>query len=126
VTGLFARLARAARLRCPECGEGPVLVSWLKLRERCGHCGLALERGESRDYWIGALAFNLIALELIFVLAFALVAWRTWPDPPWDVLQWGSVAVLAVGGFVGYPFAKLAWLAFDLAFRPAQPGEFRS
>jgi uncharacterized protein (DUF983 family) len=101
-----------------------VLESWLKLRERCGACGLALERGERSDYWIGAMAFNLIALELAFVVLFALLAWRTWPDPPWDVLQFGSVVVLAVGGFVGYPFSKLAWLAFDLAFRPARPEEF--
>jgi uncharacterized protein (DUF983 family) len=40
VTGLFARLERALRLRCPDCGKGPVLVSWLKLPERCGNCGL--------------------------------------------------------------------------------------
>ena len=116
--------ARALTLRCPACGRGPVLVSWLRLRERCGACGFALERGETRDYWIGALAFNLIALELLFAAGFAALAWATWPDPPWDVLEYGSVAVLAVGGFAGYPFAKLTWLAFDLAFRPARPEEF--
>jgi uncharacterized protein (DUF983 family) len=114
---------RALRLRCPVCGKGPVLESWLKLRERCGGCGFALERGEHADYWIGALAFNLIALELVFVGIFALIAWRTWPDPPWDVLEYGSVAVLAIGGFLFYPFAKLLWLAFDLTFRPARPEE---
>ena len=40
--------------------------------------------------------------------------------------MWGSVVVLGVGGFVGYPFARLAWLAFDLTFRPPTPEEFGS
>lgn len=118
------KFLRALALRCPWCGKGPVLVSWFRLREHCGACGLALERGDQRDDWIGALAFNLIALELAFVAGFAIIAVRTWPDPPWDLLQWGSVTVLAVGGFVGYPFARLTWLAFDLTFRPPAPDEF--
>ena len=118
------KFLRALTLRCPWCGKGPVLESWFKLRERCGACGLRLERGERSDDWIGALAFNLIALELVFALGFALIAARTWPDPPWDLLQWGSVAVLAIGGFVGYPFARLTWIAFDLTFRPPGPDNF--
>ena len=112
------KFLRALALRCPWCGKGPVLANWFKLRARCGACGLRLERGERSDDWIGALAFNLIALELVFVLGFVLIAARTWPNPPWELLQWGSVAVLAVGGFVGYPFARLVWIAFDLTFRP--------
>ena len=124
---MIGKFLRALTLRCPWCGKGPVLASWFKLRDRCGACGINLERGdEHKDDWIGALAFNLIALELIFVLGFAAVAARTWPDPPWDVLMWGSVVVLAVGGFVGYPFARLAWLAFDLTFRPPGPEEFEA
>lgn len=53
------------------------------------------------------------------------VAWWTWPDPPWDLLQWGSVGMMVIGALVGYPFAKLAWLAFDPAFRPPVADEFR-
>src|SRR5512132_2593997 len=50
-----ARLfGRALRLRCPNCGGGPVLQNWLKLRVRCGQCGLRLERGE-HDYFIGSM-----------------------------------------------------------------------
>jgi uncharacterized protein (DUF983 family) len=122
---VIVRFLRALRLRCPWCGGGPVLASWLRLRARCPQCGLALERGgDHKDDWIGALAFNLIALELLFVLAFVAIAARTWPNPPWDLLLWGSVIVLAAGGFVGYPFARLAWLAFDLTFRPPTTEEF--
>ena len=113
---------RALRLRCPWCGGGPVLVHWFKLREKCGTCGLVLERGEP-GYFLGALAVHLVALEISFALSFAFVAWRTWPDPPWDLLLWGSVATLVVGALVGYPLSKLTWLAFDLAIRPPADGE---
>jgi len=119
--GLLA--LRALHLRCPWCAGGPVLASWFALRPRCGACGLLLERGEP-GFFLGALTFHLVALELLFAGVFLIVAWRTWPDPPWDLLLWGSVATLVVGALVGYPFAKLGWLAFDLAFRPPAPDEF--
>ena len=108
---------RALHLCCPWCGGRPVLQSWFRMRESCGACGLVLERGEP-GYFLGALTFNLVALELLFAVVFLFVAWRTWPNPPWDLLLWGSVGTLVVGALVGYPFAKLLWLAFDLAFRP--------
>jgi uncharacterized protein (DUF983 family) len=120
--GIPRLFLRAFRRRCPWCGGGPVFRDWFHLRPACGACGLVLERGES-DYWIGALGFHLILLELLFAGVFVVVAWRTWPDPPWALLQYGSAAVLVVGGIVGYPFAKLTWLAFDLAFRPPGAGD---
>ena len=46
------KFLRALALRCPWCGKGPVLASWFRLRERCGACGLRLERGERSDDWI--------------------------------------------------------------------------
>jgi len=120
VTGAPVRIARALALSCPECGGRPVLERWLKLHERCPRCRLRLERGES-GYAVGALALNLVTLELLFIGAFVVIAWRTWPDPPWAWLEYGSAIVLAVGGFVFYPFAKLVWLALDLSVRPVRP-----
>jgi len=122
--GPFTLALRAIRLACPWCGGGPVLTSWFRLRDSCGACGLTLERGEP-GWFLGALTFQLVALELLFAVVFVVVAWRTWPDPPWDLLLWGSVATMVAGALVGYPFAKLAWLAFDLAFRPPAADEFR-
>jgi len=122
--GVATLALRALRLACPWCGGGPVRVSWFRLRESCGACGLMLERGEP-GWFLGALTMQLGALELLFAVVFVAVAWRTWPDPPWDLLLWGSVVTLVVGALVGYPFAKLGWLAFDLAFRPPAADEFR-
>src|SRR6266545_3776275 len=110
-------LGRALRLRCPNCGAGEIFASWGKLRRRCPECGLWLERGEG-DYYLGAYMVALMAVEALFAIGFALVLVLTWPDPPWEVIQWGGALVLAAGVIICYPYSKTIWLAIDLMFRP--------
>ena len=45
---------RAFTLRCPNCGKGPVLHHLLKLRVKCGTCGMRMQRGE-HDSFLGAI-----------------------------------------------------------------------
>lgn len=115
-------LARALALRCPHCGARGVLQGWFRLAPHCPGCGLRLERGES-DYFLGAYLVNLVVAEFIVVGVLVTVAWLTWPDPPWDAIQWGGIAAVLGGIVVTYPFSKLTWLAWDLALRPLTPAE---
>jgi uncharacterized protein (DUF983 family) len=110
-------LGRALRLRCPTCGSGGIFASWWKLRKRCPECGLWLERGEG-DYYLGAYVVSLIVIEMIFAIGFVMVLLVTWPDPPWDAIQWVGALVLTAGVLISYPFSKTVWLAVDLMFRP--------
>ena len=110
-------LGRALRLRCPNCGARDIFGSWGKLRQRCPECGLWLERGEG-DYYLGAYMVALMAVEGLFAIGFVLILVITWPDPPWEVIQWGGALVLAAGVIVCYPYSKTIWLAIDLMFRP--------
>ncbi len=114
--------ARALRLRCPNCGGGPVRASWLKRLPGCPVCGLRLDRGEN-DYFIGAYLLNLIVAEVLLFVGLLGVVALTWPDPPWDAIQYGGIALMIVAPLVTYPFTELLWLAFDLAFRPLTPAE---
>src|SRR6185503_14760867 len=66
---VWSVLGRAARLKCPNCGGGPVREHWFKMRHECGNCGLAIERGE-RDYFIGSMMFNLAVSEMLFAIVF--------------------------------------------------------
>lgn len=109
---------RAITLRCPHCGGRPVLVHWLRMRERCGACGMALERGES-DYFIGSMMFNVILSEFLFAGVFVAYLLVRWPDVPWDTIQWVAPAGMALAPVLLYPVSKLSWLAFDLALRPS-------
>jgi uncharacterized protein (DUF983 family) len=113
---------RALRLRCPNCGGGPIFRSWFRMREYCPVCGIPLERGEP-GYQVGSYMFNIVASELVFAFLFILVLVVTWPDPPWQLLQYGGIALMVLAPFLLYPFSKTLFLAFDLLFRPATPEE---
>jgi uncharacterized protein (DUF983 family) len=113
---------RALRLRCPQCGGGPIFDSWLRMRRHCPRCGLPMERGE-QGYQVGSYMFNIIAAELVFAAIFLAVLVTTWPDPPWDLLLWGGMGLMLAVPFLFFPFSKTLFLAFDLTFRPATPEE---
>jgi uncharacterized protein (DUF983 family) len=113
---------RALRLRCPNCGGGPIVEGWLNMRSHCPRCGLPLERGE-QGYQVGSYMFAIIAAELIFAAIFLTVLLLTWPTPPWDLLLYGGVALMLVVPFLFFPFSKTLFLAFDLIFRPVRPDE---
>jgi prepilin signal peptidase PulO-like enzyme (type II secretory pathway) len=93
------------------------------MKERCPHCGILLQRGEA-DYFIGAYTLNLVAVEILLALAFLAVVVATWPNPPWDALQYGGVVLSILGAVLCYPFAKTTWFAVDLIFRPPNREDF--
>ena len=115
--------ARALRLRCPNCGGGPLFTGWFRMRDRCPACGLRLERGE-QGYVVGAYMFNIVAAELLFAAVAASVVAATWPSPPWTALQWGGAGLMIAAPLACYPFSKTLFLAFDCMFRPPQPEDF--
>ena len=113
--------ARAFIVRCPHCGKGPVLQHWLKLRVKCGNCGLRLQRGE-HDAFTGAmfLMFTLVGITAYVLLAVTMTVTE---ETPWDLLQWGLPLVTIALVFFYFPIAKLLWLAFDLTLRPVTEEE---
>jgi uncharacterized protein (DUF983 family) len=116
-------LRRAIRRRCPNCGQRDVFVGYFTLKERCPRCGMLLERGEG-DYFLGAYALNLMGVEVILASAFVIVMVVTWPNPPWNELQYGGAALAVLAPILCYPFTKTVWLALDLIFRPPKREDF--
>jgi len=117
------KFGRALLLRCPRCGGRGILRGWLHLQAHCPSCGLALERGERSDFWIGAYVFNLAAGEL---LAFGIPAvWMiaTAPNQPWTKIEVTAVVLCVALPFFFFPFSRTLWLAWDLSFRPVEPGD---
>ncbi len=113
---------RALTLRCPHCGGRGVLASWFRLQERCPRCRLHLHREEG-DYFLGAYVIMLITMELVFAIGLLVALIATWPNPPWEAIQWVGAGVLLAGILIAYPFAKTLWLAIDLMFRPVSAKE---
>ena len=114
---------RALRLRCPRCGSAGVLRSWFRLREQCATCGMSLERGESSDFWLGAYVFNLVAAEVLSITAVVIYMIIVWPNVRWTLVQVVAVILAVVTPIVFLPFSRTLWLAWDLSFRPSEPGD---
>lgn len=88
------------------------------MTERCPSCGLVLTRKES-GYSLGGFWLNMLFAEGLTITLFIATLVRTWPDPPWTLLQYGLPLMALVSPVVFYPFSKTLFLALDLAVRPA-------
>jgi len=109
---------RALLLRCPHCGKRGVFRHWLAMKDVCPNCGLSLATGNR----VGAYLFNFAAAEIVLVAIFATLVVRSWPDPPWSLLQYVAPLAMVIAPLVFYPFSKLLFVALDLAMYPdAQP-----
>ena len=93
------------------------------MQDHCPHCGLALERGERSDFWIGAYVFNLVFGE---VVAIGIpIIWMIWsaPNQPWTRIEIVAIVLCVALPVLFYPFSRTLWLAWDLSFRPSEPGD---
>lgn len=88
---------RALRRRCPRCGGRGIFKNYFNMRERCPTCGIALDRGESEDYWLGAYAVNLVVGETAAVVGTMIYIFGTWPDTPFAVWVGIALAVFMPG-----------------------------
>lgn len=69
------------------------------------------------------MMFNFIIGGALFIGIFVAVLVATWPDVPWDTLQFGAPVLVVAVPFLLFPFSKLLWLGFDLMLRPLTPEE---
>lgn len=120
--GLGTRLVRAAMLRCPHCGEGRVLESWFRMRERCPVCGIRTARGED-DFMLGAMVFNIAFSEGVLAVVLVSIIVATWPDVPWLFLRVGGPVLMVLAPIFFLPFSRTAWMAFEPLFFPVSEEE---
>lgn len=102
-------------LRCPNCGRRGVFRHWFAMRERCPSCQCDLASGNR----VGANLLNLVAAEGVMALILVTVTVRSWPNPPWTLLQFGAPVLMIVLPLLFFPFSKLSFVAIDLAMHPA-------
>ncbi|MBY6068203.1 DUF983 domain-containing protein [Leisingera aquaemixtae] len=84
-------LAKGWRCRCPECGEGRLLHSYLKVNARCSHCGLDLTHARADDgpAYLTILIVGHIMAPLMHVVYFS---WRPEPLVMFTVFTIGCLA----------------------------------
>ena len=108
---------RALLLRCPICGGGGIFKNWFALRDRCPTCDFLFARGE-HGYQIGSMALDLVVPLIIWFFSFFGILILSWPNPPWTLLQWGSVAFMVLFPLALYPVSHTLAIALDVLFRP--------
>ncbi len=114
---------RAACLKCPHCGGGPVLArltswrEWGSVRHRCATCNFRFERSDD-SYFSGAMITNLLMSELLFAIGFCTAVVASWPNVPWDALTWIAAAGMIAAPVILFPFARVLWLTVDVLVRP--------
>lgn len=103
---------RAARLRCPICGEAQ-LFDGLTMRDSCPACGFHFER--EPGYWTNAVTLNFMMTGGFVVMLVAPLAYTGLP----------VLATLGIGVFLAalvptlcFRHIKALWLAIDLRIRP--------
>jgi uncharacterized protein (DUF983 family) len=115
-------LGRVLRLRCPNCGGGPVMRMSGAVLPRCRSCNFRFERSDE-SYFSGAMFFGLLMGEFLYAIVLLLVIVSMWPNVPWDTMTWAMpLGVLLTMIFV-IPASRVVWLAVDVLVRPVQPEE---
>jgi uncharacterized protein (DUF983 family) len=122
-SSVASKFRRALSLRCPRCGGRGIMQNWLHMREGCPSCGLALERGEHSDFWIGAYVFNLVFGELVAIGVPIIWMVASSPHQPWTAIEIVAIVLCVALPFLFFPFSRALWLAWDLSFRPLEPGD---
>ena len=105
-------LIKGLRLKCPSCGEGKLLHSYLKVNDSCSSCGEALHHQRADD---GPAYLTILIVG--HILAFAMhIMWSTWRPDPWIMLAILSTTTV-VGALLMLPRMKGLIVAYQWAKR---------
>src|SRR5690606_28684162 len=104
----------AILLRCPNCGGGGVVRHWLRIADDCPSCGISLVRGTR----VGAYIINMAVSESLTAALIVGVIVSRWPEVPWDFLSWAAPLLAVLSPLVFYPFARIGFVAVDIAVHP--------
>ncbi|MGR3760206.1 DUF983 domain-containing protein [Roseobacteraceae bacterium NS-SX3] len=84
-------LIKGFRCKCPNCGEGKLLHSYLKVNDECSHCGQVLShhRADDGPAYLTILLVGHIMAPLLHVVYFT---WRPEPLVTFSVFAIGCLA----------------------------------
>jgi hypothetical protein len=102
-------LARAARLRCPVCGQAAIAAGPFRIRHHCPSCHSLFKREEG--FFVGAILGNMLATELVILLV--CLFWLTVLGANYETVLAGLFIVALVFPVAFYHHSWSFWLGFD-------------
>jgi len=108
------------RCRCPQCGEGKLFRSFLKIAERCDRCGLDYSFADPAD---GPAFF---VMSGVGILVTAVWAWAAFEFRPPIWVQFVTVFPAMIGGCLACLQPMKAWLVAEQYVHKAGEGHWAS
>lgn len=105
-------LSRAARVRCPYCGEGHLFAGLLRMNQQCGVCGTRLER--DGGYFLGSTYINYGLTAGLTTVSYVLLHFGLGISN--QVLMPGLMAFCLIFPLVFFRYARSLWLSLDCFF----------
>lgn len=113
-------LSAGLRCRCPQCGEGKLFKGFLKLADKCDHCGLDLSFAEPAD---GPAFFVMSGVGILVIFLWAW--WYVAVQPPiW--LQFALVFPALVAGCLATLRPVKAWMVAEQYAHKAEEARWSS
>jgi hypothetical protein len=66
------------------------------------------------------MALDMVIPMILWLVGLAIALILTWPNPPWLLIQWGSIAIMVGLPLLLYPMSHTLAIALDLLVRPPQ------
>lgn len=108
----WTSLYRGFRRKCPNCGEGPVLHSYLKVHDSCSNCGEAFHHHRADD----GPAYLTILIVGHLMAPLLLIVFETFRPSPMVLFSIFAVGCLVLSLYL-LPRLKGAVVAFQWARR---------
>ncbi|MEM1072946.1 MAG: DUF983 domain-containing protein [Pseudomonadota bacterium] len=104
-------MIRGWRRKCPSCGSGPLMKSYLKVNDTCSVCreDLSLHRADDGPAYLTILIVGHLMAPLLHI---AFVTWRPEPLTLFTIFAVGCVGLSLYllprlkGAIVGYQWAR--------------------
>jgi uncharacterized protein (DUF983 family) len=102
-------LWRAARLRCPACGNANIFRGWFAMHDKCAACGRRYQR--DAGYFLGSIYFNYgVTGMLVVAVYFTLYFGDVFTNDQRLVLLAAFVLVFPIWFF---RYARALWMGLD-------------
>jgi uncharacterized protein (DUF983 family) len=107
-------LWRSLRLRCPLCGQGKLFRGWIRMHEKCSHCGTTFQR--EAGFFLGSIYFNYGLTGLIVAVAYPILLFKRVVNE--NALLLGALAFVLLFPLWFFRYARSLWLGFDQYWDP--------